>query len=200
MAGGGAVGRRAPGLREPQVNLWIGPGGHLVHYPIRAGAAVNIVAVTSDDWQSTQWSTAADRDEMLARFPPLLWASEARDLLAAPERRQKWALYDRAPSTNWGHGPVTLLGDAAHPMLPFLAQGAAMAIEGGRGRDALAPRGDPAGRCAITGDSARRAARVQRAARRAARLSSRPPASFMRDAPAASGAVSSRNMIDLRWS
>jgi len=101
-------------FREPQVNLWIGPGGHLVHYPIRAGAAVNIVAVTSDHWQSTQWSTAADRDEMLARFPPLLWAGEARELLAAPERWQKWALYDRAPSTDWGHGPVTLLGDASY--------------------------------------------------------------------------------------
>jgi salicylate hydroxylase len=154
---------------EPEVNLWIGLGGHLVHYPIRGSAAVNIVAVTSDDWQSTQWSTAADRDEVLARFPPRLWASPARELMAAPERWQKWALYDRAPSTNWGHGPVTLLGDAAHPMLPFLAQGAAMAIE-----DAFVLAGAlsrfPADPARALRDYERqrqpRTARVQRAARR----------------------------------
>ncbi len=173
-------------FREPEVNLWIGRGGHLVHYPIRAGAAVNIVAVTSDDWQSTQWSTAADRDEVLARFPPELWASPARELLAAPERWQKWALYDRAPSTNWGHGPVTLLGDAAHPMLPFLAQGAAMAIEDAAvlaGALARSP-GDPA---AALRDYERqrqpRTARVQRAARRNDLVYHlRQPAAFVRDA------------------
>jgi salicylate hydroxylase len=158
-----------PSLRAQEVNLWIGPGGHLVHYPVRAGTAINIVAVTSDDWQSMQWSTAADGDEVLARFPPRLWASEARELLAAPLRWQKWALYDRAPSSDWGRGPVTLLGDAAHPMLPFLAQGAAMAVE-----DAFVLAGALA---RFTDDPARalrdyerhrqpRTARVQRAARR----------------------------------
>jgi salicylate hydroxylase len=158
-----------PAFRGPEVNLWIGPGGHLVHYPIRAGAFVNIVAVTSDDWESSLWSTAADRSEVLARFPPRLWATPAREVLAAPERWQKWALYDRAPSTNWGHGPVTLLGDAAHPMLPFLAQGAAMAIEDAALlAGALARRpDDPAG---ALRDYERqrqpRTARVQRAARR----------------------------------
>jgi len=115
----------------PEVHLWFGPGGHVVHYPIRAGRAVNVVAITSDDWQSSQWSTAADRTEVLTAFPRRLWASALRELLAAPDRWQKWTLYDRAPAINWGRGPVTLLGDAAHPMLPFLAQGAAMAIEDG---------------------------------------------------------------------
>jgi salicylate hydroxylase len=158
-----------PSLLGANVNLWIGQGGHLVHYPVRAGATVNIVAVTGDGWQSTQWSTAADRDEVLARFPPRLWASEAQELLAAPQRWQKWALYDRAPSTDWGHGPVTLLGDAAHPMLPFLAQGAAMAIEDAfvlAGALACLPD-DPAG---ALRDYERqrqpRTARVQRAVRR----------------------------------
>jgi salicylate hydroxylase len=158
-----------PSLCGQEVNLWLGRGGHLVHYPVRAGATVNIVAVTSDDWQSTRWSTAADRDEVLARFPPRLWAAEAREFLAAPQRWQKWALYDRAPSAGWGRGPVTLLGDAAHPMLPFLAQGAAMAIEDAFVlAAALARFADDPARALRDYERERqpRTARVQRAARR----------------------------------
>jgi salicylate hydroxylase len=119
----------SPEDREPAVNLWTGPDGHLVHYPVRSGAAVNIVAVSRDRWQSPAWSAGAERDEVLKRFPASAWAPAVRRLLAIPDRWQKWALHDRAPSTSWGRGSVTLLGDAAHPMLPLLAQGAAMAIE-----------------------------------------------------------------------
>ena len=158
-----------PSLRGQEVHLWIGPGGHLVHYPVRGGTTVNIVAVTSDDWQSTQWTTAADGGEVLSRFSPRLWASEARELLAAPRRWQKWALYDRAPSANWGRGPVTLLGDAAHPMLPFLAQGAAMAVEDAFVvAAALARFADDPARALRDYERQRqpRTARVQRAARR----------------------------------
>jgi salicylate hydroxylase len=196
-----------PAFREPQVNLWIGPGGHLVHYPVRAGASVNIIAVTSDDWQSTQWSTAADRAEVLARFPRPLWATEARELLAAPEHWQKWALYDRAPSTNWGYGPVTLMGDAAHPMLPFIAQGAAMAIE-----DAFALAGAlarwPDDATGALRDYERRrqprTARVQRAARRNDLVYHLGrPAAFVRDAALA--ALGGRRLLAqydwiYRWS
>jgi salicylate hydroxylase len=153
----------------PEVQLWLGTKGHIVHYPIRGGTEVNVVAITTDDWESTQWSTPADRTEVLTRFPRRLWASEARELLAAPDRWQKWALYDRAPSINWGRGPVTLLGDAAHPMLPFLAQGAAMAIEDAVVvAEALAGSPDDPARAFRSYERARlrRTAHVQRASRR----------------------------------
>jgi salicylate hydroxylase len=135
FAGRGAYRATVPAAQLPAsdrtsvINVWLGPGGHIVHYPVRAGAAVNIVAVCGGDWQSDAWSTGAERDEVLERFPSMVWAPAVRSLLAAAERWQKWALYDRAPLASWSAGPVTLLGDAAHPMLPFLAQGAAMAIE-----------------------------------------------------------------------
>jgi len=67
-----------PQYSAPVVNLWLGPNGHVVHYPVRAGAAVNIVAVTDDRWQSPAWSTGADRDEVLARFPAPIWAPAGR--------------------------------------------------------------------------------------------------------------------------
>ena len=175
----------SPEDREPIVNMWIGPDGHLVHYPVRSGAAVNVVAVCGDRSQSSAWNVSAGRDEVLQRFPATAWAPAARDLLATPERWQRWALYDREPSTYWGRGPVTLLGDAAHPMLPFLAQGAAMAIEdasilarelaGSPGDHAVALRAYEAARRPRT-------ARVQRASRRNDfYFHLRQPAAFVRD-------------------
>ena len=180
----------SPEDRGPIVNMWIGPDGHLVHYPIRAGAAVNIVAVCGDRSQSSAWSTSAGRDEVLERFPAAAWAPAARELLATPERWQKWALYDRRPSTAWGRGPVTLLGDAAHPMLPFLAQGAAMAIEDASilarelGRELARSSGDHiAALRAYEATRGPRTARVQRASRRNDfHFHLRQPAAFVRDA------------------
>jgi salicylate hydroxylase len=172
--------------RDPVVNLWIGAGGHLVHYPIRGGAAVNVVAVVADRWRSPAWSTGADREEVLRRFPASAWAPAARQILAAPERWQKWALYDRPAITQWGRASVTLLGDAAHPMLPFLAQGAAMAIEDAAvlAREIARSPGDRA--AALRNyEAARqpRTARVQRAARRNDFHYHLPqPAAYMRDA------------------
>ncbi len=168
---------------EPIVNVWLGSGGHIVHYPVRAGAAVNIVAVAADATQTETWSTAASRDEVLARFPSNTWADAPRALLAAAEQWQKWTLCERAPSPLWGRGPVTLLGDAAHPMLPFLAQGAAMAIEDTAVLAGLWNADDPAGGLRRY-ERARqpRAARVQRAARRNDLRYHLPfPASFVRD-------------------
>ncbi len=177
-----------PADAEPIVNLWLGAGGHVVHYPVRAGAAVNIVAVAADSSSnaksSTSWTTAATRDEVLARFPSAGWIPAVRDLLAAPSQWQKWPLCERGPSPLWGRGPVTLLGDAAHPMLPFLAQGAAMAIEDAA---VLSDAWDPDDPTAALRRYERarqpRTAQVQRAARRNdLRYHLGPPASLVRDA------------------
>jgi salicylate hydroxylase len=118
-----------PELRAPAVNLWFGTRAHLVHYPVRSGTLINVVAIVGDDWREPGWSAAGERAEILARYRAPMWSAVPRAILAAPEHWQKWALYDRAPLAQWGKGPATLLGDAAHPMLPYLAQGAAMAIE-----------------------------------------------------------------------
>jgi salicylate hydroxylase len=115
--------------RAPVVNLWFGRSAHLVHYPVRGGSLINVVAIGRDDWRKPGWSVPAGPAEILARFPAEDWAAPVRALLAASRHWLKWALFDRAPLARWGTGAMTLLGDAAHPMLPYLAQGAAMAIE-----------------------------------------------------------------------
>ena len=158
-----------PELRTPAVNLWLGGGAHLVHYPVRGGSLVNVVAIIRDDWREAGWSAPAERADILARYPTATWSATARALLAAPPHWQKWALYDRAPLARWGTGAVTLLGDAAHPMLPYLAQGAAMAIEDAAvlGQRLAEVRDNPA--AAMRGYERQRrsrTARAQRAARR----------------------------------
>lgn len=118
-------------FREPAVYLWIGPDAHLVHYPVKAGELTNIVVITADRGRivSPERSKPATPGDLMSCLSDNDWAMPARTLVRLPAAWQKWPLYDRPPLKRWSRGPVGLLGDAAHPMLPYLAQGAAMAIE-----------------------------------------------------------------------
>jgi salicylate hydroxylase len=96
---------------------------------VKAGAVINVVVITTDSWNAPGWSAPASRIDLLPRLPAERWAPQARALVREPETWLKWALYDHSPLSSFCYGAAALIGDAAHPMLPFLAQGAAMAIE-----------------------------------------------------------------------
>ena len=116
-------------FREPMIHLWLARDAHLVHYPVKGGKLINLVVITADAWSDRTWSEAASRIDLLERCVATRFAPQANSLIRLPDAWLKWALYDCRPLANFTHGAVALLGDAAHPMLPFLAQGAAMAIE-----------------------------------------------------------------------
>lgn len=117
-------------LREPVGNNWIGPGAHVIHYPLRRGELVNFVGIVErDDWQVESWNEAGKTEECLRDFEG--WHADVQTMIKSIATPFKWALMVRAPMAAWTVGKVTLLGDACHPTLPFLAQGAAMAIEAG---------------------------------------------------------------------
>jgi salicylate hydroxylase len=114
--------------RRPAQTLWVGPGHHLVHYPVSAGERVNLVAFApAGDYTVESWTATATVQEFLAEFEG--WDQRLTGLIRAAGTPGRWALLDRAPLTRWSEGGVTLLGDAAHPMFPFFAQGAAQSVE-----------------------------------------------------------------------
>lgn len=160
------------GLELRQHSFW-GPRKQFVTYYVASGRLMNWVGVTQsdDDWGEESWSARGDRDEALRLFEG--WHHQVRALIAGTERIFKWALFDRPPLETWARGRTTLLGDAAHPMMPFLGQGASQSIEDGLvlARCLAVHRDDPLdGIAAYVGRRQERTAALQTASRDQGRL------------------------------
>ncbi len=112
----------------PRVQLWMGPNAHLVVYPISGARQINVVAIVPGTWNRPGWSAPGDGIELKGAFATH-WPGPARMMIGAVDGWRKWALFTAPDGCEWTSGPIALLGDAAHAMLPFAAQGAGMAIE-----------------------------------------------------------------------
>ena len=119
-----------PGVKLDIGTNWVGPGGHVVHYPVRGGTLLNFVGLLErDDWRVESWTVQGTKDEFAHDFRN--WNPLIHECIRRVEVPYKWALFARPPMKSWTKGRVTLLGDACHSMLPMLAQGAVMALEDG---------------------------------------------------------------------
>jgi 2-polyprenyl-6-methoxyphenol hydroxylase-like FAD-dependent oxidoreductase len=114
---------------SPRVQLWMGPNAHLVAYPISAGRQINVVAIVAGTWNRPGWTAPGESNEIKQFFASARWPATARMLASAVDEWKRWALYTVPDDGEWQEGQIALLGDAAHAMLPFAAQGAGMAIE-----------------------------------------------------------------------
>lgn len=127
----GLISREAvPEWQERAHQVWMGDGKHFMVFPVRGGSILNYVGfVPTNDRTIESWSAAGDRDELAASFSG--WDGRIADLLSKVASCFWWGLYDREPLPTWTNGRLALLGDAAHPMLPHLGQGANQSIEDG---------------------------------------------------------------------
>src|SRR5713226_876271 len=159
-----------------RVQLWMGPNAHLVAYPISGARQINVVAVVPGTWNRPGWSAPGSASEIKNAFASSRWPGTARMMIGAVDDWRKWALFTMPDGGEWADGSIALLGDAAHAMLPFAAQGAGMAIEdaavlanclGEAGENTAAI---PAALKRYAGLRRARVTRVQRAARRAGRI------------------------------
>lgn len=117
-------------LRRPVGVNWVGPGRHVIQYPLRRGELTNFVGIVEgSDWAVESWTQQGSLDDCLRDFQG--WHEDVQTMIRSIETHFKWAFMVREPIEQWSSGCVTLLGDAAHPTLPFLAQGACMALEDG---------------------------------------------------------------------
>jgi len=165
--------RLPAGLVRPVAGVWWGPGKHFVHYYVRRGALVNCVCVVEKaGWKVESWTERGHHAELARDFAG--WHEPIQRLIdnMDPDSCYRWALFDRPPMPRWSQGRVTLLGDACHPTLPFMAQGAAMAIEDGAVLARCLAAGPDVAESLRRYESLRRArtARVQAGSRRNARV------------------------------
>ena len=163
--------RLPAGLIPPVTAIWTGKGRHFVHYYVRGGALVNFVGlVRRADWLGESWTEPGDRAELVRDFPG--WPPSVAALIEAAPAVLKWAVFDRDPLPAWSKGRVTLLGDAAHPMLPTFAQGASQSIEDAEalGRLLRDPAGVEGALGAYEAERRERTTRVQLLSRRNAWL------------------------------
>ena len=163
-------------LAQPVVGLWLSPGVNVAHYPVRGGSEIAVVVIAAEAWHGTEWDAEADKTALLGRLAGF-HASLAEPLAKAPAWR-KWALYRLPALPAWSAGRITLMGDAAHPMLPHLAQGGVLALEDAIVlADAVAAHPGDEARAFAAFETLRRhrAARVQAMSRLNGRIYHLPP-------------------------
>jgi salicylate hydroxylase len=172
-----------------RVQLWMGPNAHLVAYPISGARQINVVAIVPGTWNRPGWSAPGQTSEIKNAFASSRWPGPARMMIGAIDDWRKWALFTVPDGGEWTDGAIALLGDAAHAMLPFAAQGAGMAIEDAAVLAKCLGEGAGENAAAIPAVLKRyarlrrsRVARVQRAARQAGRIYHLTgPAAYARD-------------------
>jgi len=158
-------------MQQDAIGLWLSPRAHMVHYPVRGGAEINVVVIVDDRDAPEGWNVPGAADEFLPHLAG--WPETVTGFLAGQSGWRRWALYDMPPPRQWSASRIALLGDAAHPVLPFLASGGVLAIEDAAvlARSLDAAKGNAEAAFAAYARKRRpRAARVQARSRRMGRV------------------------------